>query len=374
LTPENTIAEGKTLPSVRAGTSFQYVHGAAFDWIFFLAPFWASLLYFALVSAFPAHEVLIFILSYIVLAETHFASTWTFYLDPDNRKEYAAHKRIYYYVPLIIMVACVLLSFSVSLKLTMLIGALASAVHVTRQSCGIVGLYRSKARQFEPAQKLWENWSLYFASGAFLAFGFQRFYLGPNGRLPGPLNALLQPFLPVFTVIPVLLGVAALFAVFKVLGLEVARAGRGEPLSASKLLVFGYSLFLYSPYLFATRMEHAVAMGVGVHYVQYLGIVWLLNKNKYRAAEKPSFDRRVLTWLSQHVWVRLPYLLFYAGVMTYLRQDGFRWDNFEPTSWLYSIPIGLQVVHYYLDAYLWRFSNPFVRSSVLPYIRRVERA
>jgi hypothetical protein len=88
--------------------------------------------------------------------------------------------------------------------------------------------------------------------------------------------------------------------------------------------------------------------------------------------EKPSVDRRVLTWLSQHVWARLPYLLFYAFVMTYLRQGGFRWDNFEPTSWLYSIPIGLQVVHYYLDAYLWKFSNPFVRSSVLPYIRRIE--
>jgi hypothetical protein len=327
-----------------------------------------------LVKAFPAHEVLLFVLSYILLAETHFASTWTIYLDPENRKEYSAHKGIYYYAPLLIMVACVLVSWTVSLKVVLFFGALASAVHVTRQSTGIVALYRSKARQVDPRHKRWENLSLYFASGAFLTFGFIRFYLEPGGMLAS-LSLAFPPIGSLLRLGLVALVLGALVSVANVVALEVGRARSGAALSASKLVAFAYSLFLYSPYVFATRMEHAIAMAVGVHYVQYLGIVWLLNGNKYKLDSRSeggvSFDRRVLSWLSQKVWVRLPYLLFYAGLMAYLRQGGFRWDKFEPASWVYSIPIGLQIVHYHVDAYIWRFSNPFIRTTVLPYLRKM---
>ena len=368
-------AEAARPISFGARATFNYVHSPLFDWTFFLAPFWASLLYLGLITAFPAHVALIFVLSYIVLAETHFASTWTIYLDPDNRREYRARQSVYYWVPLGIMAGCVLLAWAVSLKVTLLFGALVSGVHVTRQSTGIVALYRAKARQLEPAHKRWENLTLYLASGTFLAIGFRRFYVGPSSSF-GVLSQAFHPLIPLLDAGIAALALGALFSVGRVVLLEARRVQENKELSASKLVALGYSVFLYSPYLFATRMEDAVAIGVGIHYVQYLGIVWLLNKNKYTvgtvAGPRPTLDRRVLGWLSQKLWVRWPYLLFYAAVMAYLRQGGFRWDTLAPASWLYSIPIGLQVVHYHLDAFIWRFSNPYIRANVLPYLRRIE--
>src|SRR5260370_39162561 len=105
-----TAANTGSVESSSVRVSFDFVHSRPFDWCFFLAPFWASILYLVLIETFPAHEVLIFILSYILLAETHFASTWTIYLDPENRKEYSAHTGIYYYVPLLIMVGFLLVA------------------------------------------------------------------------------------------------------------------------------------------------------------------------------------------------------------------------------------------------------------------------
>jgi len=370
-------AAASELPTVgrRSRWSFETVYSLPYDLVFFLAPFWASLIYIALIHIFPARQALIFILSYVVLAETHFGSTWTLYLDAKNRAEYAQRKAVYYWVPLAIMAVCVLVAWSVSLKFVMFAGALFSAVHVVRQSCGMVGLYRARAKQFEPEQKRWENLALYFASATFLAIGFLRFYLDPKGSYAA-LADRLQPFVPAMRMGTALLAMLAVAAVAQVLFLELKRVQRGGTFSATKLTVFTYSLFLYSPYLFATRMEHAVAIGVGVHYVQYLGLVWLLNRNKYRepnieAKGISGLGERALVSLSQKLWVRLPYLLFYAGVMTALRQGGFDWDHFSPSSWLYSIPIGLQVIHYHLDAFVWKFSNPYIRSTVAPYLRKL---
>lgn len=355
---------------------FDYVSSPSFDTVFFLAPFWVSGLYIALLYAFPSYEAAIFLISYMVLTETHFASTWTVYLDPKNREYYGKFPWIYYYIPLAIIVACIGLSLAVSLKFTIFFTSLASAIHVTRQSTGIVALYRGKAKQFDPLDKRNENFALYFASASFLGFGFERFYLsdtyvGISEFLPSAIFSLISLAVPV-----AIWGSAALAVWF--IGCVVKREARriraGEVVAVNKLLALAYSLLLYSPYVFATRLEHAAAIGVGIHYVQYLGIVWLLNRNKYpETADQKPIGLRLLALLSQHWQYRLPYLLTYGGIMLLLRQQGFNFARLEIESWVYSIPLALQATHYHIDAFLWRFSNPFVRESVLPYIRRASK-
>ena len=143
-------------------------------------------------------------------------------------------------------------------------------------------------------------------------------------------------------------------------------------LPASKLMVFTYSLFLYSPYAFASRMEHAVAMGIGMHYLQYLGLVWLLNGNKYKNQNDSSLSVRFLSWISQNLPVRIAALAAYGALMLLLRQTGTGfagWQaKFEPVSWFYCFPVALQTVHYFIEAFLWKFSDPYLRQSVLAYL------
>lgn len=314
----------------------------------------------------------IYLISYIVLAETHFASTWMIFLDPQNREYYSTSKWIYYYVPALIIAACMALSYFVSLKVTLFLAAIMSAVHVTRQSTGIVALYRGRSGDNDPQRRTLDNYAIYFASAAFLAVGFIRFYLNAQ-VLPIPLQSPLGQLL-VFSAQSALLvsAGAAIYFVARCFQMEWQRYRQGNTISLSRNLVFIYSLLLYSPYLFATRMEHAVAMGVGIHYVQYLGIVWWLNRNKYPMTDSKTagLGMRILGFLSQHLWVRMPYLLGYGLLMFALRQDGLNdWTSLSPKSWLYSIPIALQVCHYHLDAYVWKFSNPFIRNTVLKYLK-----
>ena len=140
---------------------WDFLYSFKYDSIFFLFPVWLPALYFLLIRLFPAHDLAIFLISYCLLAETHFCSTWTVYLDPKNRDYFNLRPWIFYYVPLLIVAACVFLTLTLGLKLTMLISSAISAVHVTRQSVGMVGIYRSKAKQFDLSVKNRENNAVY---------------------------------------------------------------------------------------------------------------------------------------------------------------------------------------------------------------------
>jgi hypothetical protein len=102
------------------------------------------------------------------------------------------------------------------------------------------------------------------------------------------------------------------------------------------------------------------------HFLQYLGIVWLLNRRKYALAEG-SGHQRLLSAIS----TKTPLLvgsLVSVGLLFY----GMRVSaDFLRISLSYTIIWNsLSLVHFYLDGFLWAFRNPFVRGSVAPYLVR----
>ena len=362
-----------TTQTAKAGPRFtvDYVHSPGYDWTFFLAPFWVTALYAAAIALFPQQDMLIFLASYAFLAETHFGSTWLIFLDPVNREYYASEKLVYYYIPALIMLGCVGVSFFFDLKPVLFVAAVASAIHVMRQSTGIVALYRRRIGDKDQLRRKFENWAIYAANLACLGVGFARFYMTPGGL---PQYATGNPDIYSLLTFGVQASIAVcvlalVYCLFNIIQMERTNFRANQSVSLTRALVFIYSLALYSPYLFATRMEHAIAMGVGIHYVQYLGIVWWLNRNKYpNQPQEKDWGVKILGLMSQSVWVRMPYLLVYGIAMLALREFGLTDVNQAPHSWLYAIPVGLQFIHYHLDAYLWRFSNPFVRNTVLKYL------
>lgn len=359
--------------TAKAGPRFtvDYVHSAGYDWTFFLAPFWFTALYAAAITMFPQHEMLIFLASYAFLAETHFGSTWLIFLDPVNREYYASEKLVYYYIPALIMLGCVGVAFFFNLKSVLFVAAVISAVHVMRQSTGIVALYRRRIGDKDQLRRKYENLAIYSANLACLAVGFARFYLTPGG-LPQFVtgNQTIYSLLNFGVQASIALcALGLVYSLFNVIQSELTTFKAGQPISLTRALAFTYSLVLYTPYLFATRMEHAIAMGVGMHYVQYLGIVWWLYGNKYpNQPQEKDWGMKILGLMSQSIWLRLPYLLAYGIAMLVMREFGLTDITQAPSSWIYAIPVGLEVIHYHLDAYLWKFSNPFVRNTVLKYL------
>ena len=87
-----------------------------YDGFFFIFPFWISLLYFFLLKIVGDYDNLIFLITYVLLAETHFASTWTSYLDPVNISYFKQRAIIFYYIPLFIIIFVIIISFFFGVK------------------------------------------------------------------------------------------------------------------------------------------------------------------------------------------------------------------------------------------------------------------
>jgi hypothetical protein len=341
------------------------------DLIFFVAPFWYMALYASLVSTLPAYQPIIFMLAFIFVQETHFGSTWTFYLDPANRARFARRKWAFYYVPSLILMASALVTWTVGLAALLLIAFPLQVWHVTRQSTGFVNLYRSLGKDFSPTTKALENWALYACSLSFLTAALFNFLDGSSEVLDYRLAAFAPYARSLGTVSAPLLGILGLGTaglVLSALSREVQRARREGTLNLTKTVVFVYSCILYAPYMLCERLEDAAMMGVGVHHVQYLGIVWLMNRNKYGTVRNHDAGTALLHMLSTNFPVRCVVLCGYGVAMFVFRSGGVDALGVHLSNWLFFIPVALNLIHFHVDAYLWRFSEPETRAAVLPYV------
>ena len=134
---------------------------------FILFPIWILPVYFILKVFFPSPEIP-FLIFLILFGETHFASTFLFFFNKPNHDYIKKNTFLLVVLPILLVV----LYFFFGLKYfeyAILLGAIASGLHVTRQSIGVSRLYSIKRNQFYELL-------IYFSSFLFLFLGFLRFY------------------------------------------------------------------------------------------------------------------------------------------------------------------------------------------------------
>jgi hypothetical protein len=123
-------------------------------------------------------------------------------------------------------------------------------------------------------------------------------------------------------------------------------------------------LLLFHPFIWVRELNIATyGMLIG-HFLQYLGMVWLLNRRKYSMADG-SQRQKLLSSVSRSTPTLLLSLAS-VGLLFYL--------VLRSTAWL-GIPItysilwnSLALVHFYVDGLVWGFKDPFVRKSLGPYL------
>jgi uncharacterized Tic20 family protein len=100
------------------------------------------------------------------------------------------------------------------------------------------------------------------------------------------------------------------------------------------------------------------------HFLQYLGIVWLLNRRKYPALEG-SGRQRLLSSISTNTPLLLLTLVS-VGSLFFVVELGTRWLGI-PVSYII-LWNSLALIHFYVDGLIWAFKDPFVRNSLGPYL------
>jgi len=294
------------------------------------------LIYALILYSFPSYETGLIILTILLLAETHFAATWPFFLDKVNHSFIIKNRISLLTIPIIITILSLLGFFFIN-KLFLLIFFATNMFHVTRQSFGITKLY-CKDIQENKFQEL----SIYLVNFMFFIIGFFRFYL----PIIDQTNLIYLNIFVLFLFI-----VSSIYYLFKF--------GYSE-----NFFIFLTGCLIFYPMCFVSNPVHAIIMGVTMHYTQYLYLTYNvcnLRKDNLSKINTSTFYKKAPNYIVT--------ILIYTSVMTALSILG-KSDEIYLKQ-LIIIPIIGQILHFYLDSQLWKFSDKHNRDNTLSYLKKI---
>jgi hypothetical protein len=295
------------------------------DFHFLKFPIIFPIAYYLFLISFPDYEDYLILFTLLFLAEPHFAATWPFLVDKNNAYIKKESSLTLIYTPILICVFC-LIGFFFFSNLFFLIFYLANLFHVTRQSAGVSKLYIKDMNQKKFQERL-----LYIYGVILFLIGFFRFYY----------PIISQDQIMTISIFMFILLFFFIIAHLKIYG-------------TNEIFTFITGLIIFFPMCFVSNPIHAIIMGVTMHYSQYLILTYQIKK------------RRNIFNLKKIRFYFLTFILIYGIIMTSFSSFGNSTN--EVIKNLIVIPIIGQMLHFYLDSFLWKFSNKNVRLSTLPFI------
>ena len=341
--------------SVAAPPASRWIASPAFDTMVFASAPLLGFVFLAMmlkgVAAVPAG------LAFFALGMAHYFSTFTFFLGDENLAYSRTRPLAYFAGPVVILGAVATLRFGAGLNVLLTAIFLWNAWHVTLQSCGIASVYRHRAGG-DPAEKRPVNFALISLNGALVAYTIPRF---------PPLDTLLRAAWEQLPLVLMWTAAACAAAGFAYLAVDVVRRIRvGRRFSMAETVFLVSSFLLFHPYAWVENSEIATAGMLIGHFVQYLGLIWLLNRRKYAHA-RGSLLQNALSIASRRPVIAGAFLLAAAVAWFLADRVASRFGARQIYFWAWN---ALVLMHFYLDGLIWSFKNPFVRSTIGPYLSR----
>ena len=297
--------------------------------------------------------VLVSALSLFLLGMPHYLSTYTFAMDDANRSYYRTRRWAFVAGPVIVVG---LLTLALKLHFYLLVAAAVNGwnvFHVSRQSSGILSVYRHLNGGDSRLEKIPANLTL-LGSGA----GLFAVHIDKDPGFGPWLKGSLAPAAP--WIGPALIGFGAL----ALTALLVRMLRRARRVPATEWVFLGTSLLFFLPFVLVRDRVIATATMLTGHYVQYLGLIWLLNHRKYRAVEG-STPQRLLASISRRPG-RILLLLASVVLLSTAVDRAVHFANAMAFhAWILNVVV---LLHFYFDGFFWAFKRPFVRQSVGPYL------
>ena len=291
------------------------------------------IIYFFSLSIFPEHENLILFTTLLLLAEPHFGATWPFLLNIKNKEE-IKNKRVIYIIFPVMLAIFSLVGFFTFYSVFILLFFTFNIFHVTRQSIGISKLFASNLEQIN-----FQKYVIYGVNIFFFIIGILRFNLT---------NLIqLDPFYITSFVITVILISSIIFLIkFRDFG---------------NLLTLITGCLIFLPICFMEKPIHALVMGVTMHYSQYLVLTLKIHKGRKKDSENKMESNNSFSYFSNFILI----ISIYGLVMSILAFA----PNYDATlKNLIVIPLIGQMIHFYLDTFLWRFQEQHHRDVTYKYI------
>ena len=149
-----------------------------------------------------------------------------------------------------------------------------------------------------------------------------------------------------------ILNIAIISAMLIIFWYEFKKFGFSE-----NFLTLITGVLIFYPVCFVANPVHAIIMGVTMHYSQYL---YLTSKVINKRNNETNHDKK--SKLFSFLFV----IIVYSLIMSVLSIFGKNDSEFLKT--LIFIPITGQMLHFYLDSQLWKFSEPHNRENILKHL------
>ena len=316
------------------------------DDLLIYAPLWFPLIFIFLLTNFSSFNKYFLVGSLFIFAETHFASTWIILINKENIPWIKKNFYEFFILPIFVIVILISIWFFVPGAI-LIIHYLASGWHVTKQSIGI--------------SKLSNNGNV-VNQLIIYAFSFSCLLIGLIK--PGILSILLtRNFLNISLLI---------FTFFYFMLLKNSSRLRFFHIIKKNLSIITGSI-IYLPLLFINNIPIALAIGVGMHWIQYLTIVSIINFRKINITLNKNENLKY-SKNNKNIFLSISFIIFYSLIMTIFTLIGIpiENENEQVFSLFYLIPIIFQMYHFYIDGYIWRFSDIHVRENILPFLYKKE--
>ncbi len=347
-------AAARTVPLALAGAPGKresWIESAPFDLAFFgLSPLVVLPPVFLALYVDTRIGIFFYLLSF-----PHYMSTLSFFFWDEYQARFRTRWLAFYGGPVLIAAAYFLLIYTGLPRIIRVVLFAWNVFHVARQSCGILSVYRHGAGVTDLSQKSVTNFAI-LSTSFWLAF----WNIDSHDAFD-PLRALSPDW---SSFLRAGLGAVVLAALVR-LGLALLRRAReGQGIQLPEAIFLLTSLALFHPFLWMRSSNQATAVMLLPHYVQYLGIVWLLNRRRFREADG-SARQRVLSRVSQSTPL-LVALVLSIGAATIGASLVLRHSGHEVIFETFYILVALE--HFYLDGLFWAFRDPAVRRSFGPYL------
>ncbi len=287
----------------------------------------------------------------------HYYSTFTFYFWDEYRDRHIARWLVFFGGPILIVAATIV---AFTMKLVLLYSAVIyvwTAIHVSRQSSGLLSIYRHRSGRPDPVDKHVANAAILSLNLWFTIWNLQTYPLLYRWV------AIAGPWLP-----------RAAWTAFAAAGVissallvgnlwRRSRSGTNKPTLAEIAFIL-ISVAMFHPYLWVSDPALATLGMLAGHFVQYLGIVWLLHRRKFVRSLGRDM-RRPLAAMSASIPVLIASLTVMSLITLAVYFAAVRLSRamiFEVGS------ISIVFIHYYLDGFFWAFRDPQVRKTLGPYL------
>jgi hypothetical protein len=163
-----------------------------------------------------------------------------------------------------------------------------------------------------------------------------------------------------------ILAVVALVDVSRVL-LDIRKqVTTGARVNVPAFMFWLLSVLYFVPYIFPWQTIETVALIPGtMHWFQYIGLNMILVKQKYNETDRKSdIPCGAIALMTVLCVGSTLFFLFSRGMQQNFAVDSFNWRL------LLGVYFGLANVHYFQDAFFWKFREQFQRESIMPFLMK----